>query len=240
MATSVETNSGVATAITLVEIQLVGLLKQQAALEGELERVTGYVTSLSVALDGLRAADAALQPAVGVTVEPSAPVLVPAEEAPAAEEPEPVEAAAGPRPAADEPAQKKATRRRVPAPAAAATEAAPAKRAGRKPRTTAAATEAAAPAESRPKTRTAKKTAAKKSASPAAGAPATAKRSRGTADDVLSALATAGRPLRAGEVSAALGAGATDDNVRATLERLVKAGRAQRAGRGLFEALPSS
>ncbi|MFF2618751.1 prephenate dehydrogenase [Kitasatospora sp. NPDC058046] len=237
MATSVETNSGVATAITLVEVQLAELEKQKAALEGELERVTGYVTSLSVALDGLRAVDAALQPVVVATVGPSAPVLMPAEEAQAAEEPEPVEAAAGPLPAADKPAQKKATRRRVSAPAAATTETAPAKQAARKPRTTTAATEAAAPAKSKPKARTGKKTAAKKSAS---AAPTTAKRARGIADDVLSTLAAAGRPLRASEVSAALGADNTDDNVRTTLERLVKAGRAQRAGRGLFEALPNS
>ncbi|MFJ8437235.1 prephenate dehydrogenase [Kitasatospora sp. NPDC094019] len=239
MATSVEANSGVATAITLVEIEIAQLETQRAALEAELERVAGYATSLSVALDGLRAAEAALQPAVGATVEPSTPTLVPAGEAPA-QEPEPVEDAAEPLPAADEPAQQKATRRRVPAPATATTEAAPAKRTVRKPRTTTAATEATAPAGNKPKTRTAKKTAGKKTTPPAPAAPTPAQRSRGIADDVLSALATAGRPLRAGEVSTALGADSTDNNVRTTLERLVKAGRAQRAGRGLFETLPNS
>ncbi|MEV0192218.1 hypothetical protein AB0I39_27255 [Kitasatospora purpeofusca] len=240
MATSVEANSGVATAITLVEIELAELEKQRASLASELERVAGYVTSLGVALDGLRAAEAALKPAVGATVEPSAPANVPADEAPPAQEPAPIEADTVSLPAVDEPAPKKATRRRAPAPEAATTEAAPAGRAARKPRTATAAAEAAAPAEARPKARTTKKTTAKKSAPPPSAAATPAKRSRGIADDVLSALAAAGRPLRAGEVSATLGADNTDDKVRATLERLVKAGRAQRAGRGLFEALPSS
>ncbi|MER6397902.1 hypothetical protein ABT263_17870 [Kitasatospora sp. NPDC001603] len=236
MAPSVETNSGVAAAITLVEGQLSQLEEQKAALESELERVAAYVTSLRVALDGLLAADAALRPSVGTTAEPATPPPVSAEDAPAAAEPEPAGAAAGPLPAADEPEPKKATRRRAPA-----TQAAPAKRAARKPRgTTPAAAEAGAgPAESKPKARIAKKTPAKKSASPAPAAPTAPKRSRGIADDVLNALAAAGKPVRAGEVSATLSPGSTDDNVRTTLERLVKAGRAQRAGRGLFQALPT-
>ncbi|MFE2728777.1 hypothetical protein [Kitasatospora sp. NPDC059327] len=242
MATSVETNSGVATAITAVEVQLAQLEGQRASLEAELERVAGYITSLRVALDSLCAVAASLKPAVGTTAGPAVPALLSAEEAlPVAEEREPAEVASGLLPAVDEPAPRKTTRRRVPAPSAATTEVAPAKRAARKPRKTTEVTAEAAPlAESKPKARSTRKTAAKKTASPAPAAPAAAKRPRGIADGVLSALTAAGKPLRAGEVSAALGADSTDDNVRATLERLVKAGRAQRAGRGLFEVLSKS
>ncbi|MFH9355730.1 type IV toxin-antitoxin system AbiEi family antitoxin domain-containing protein [Kitasatospora sp. NPDC017646] len=72
-------------------------------------------------------------------------------------------------------------------------------------------------------------------------APAPGRRATGaTADSVLGVLAGAQGPLRAREVTARLGIEESADNVNAVrtmLERLAKAGRAQRPGRGLYAQL---
>ncbi|MFI9325195.1 type IV toxin-antitoxin system AbiEi family antitoxin domain-containing protein [Kitasatospora aureofaciens] len=87
-----------------------------------------------------------------------------------------------------------------------------------------------------------KKTAAKKTAERSEkAAPAPARRTTGaTSESVLAVLADAQGPLRAREVSARLGieeSAGTVNAVRTMLERLVKAGRAQRPGRGLYAKL---
>ncbi|MFI8460973.1 type IV toxin-antitoxin system AbiEi family antitoxin domain-containing protein [Kitasatospora sp. NPDC085464] len=61
-----------------------------------------------------------------------------------------------------------------------------------------------------------------------------------TSETVLAVLADAQGPLRARELTARLGIGESADNVKAVrtmLERLAKAGRAQRPGRGLYAKL---
>ncbi|MGW5698924.1 prephenate dehydrogenase, partial [Streptomyces asiaticus] len=71
----------------------------------------------------------------------------------------------------------------------------------------------------------------------------TSERSTGLADSVLSALRKAGRPMRASEVNEALGREESRTNVnsvRNTLERLRSSDRAQRSGRGLYEATATS
>ncbi|MEU9048529.1 MULTISPECIES: type IV toxin-antitoxin system AbiEi family antitoxin domain-containing protein [unclassified Kitasatospora] len=72
-------------------------------------------------------------------------------------------------------------------------------------------------------------------------APAPGRRATGaTSESVLGVLAGAQGPLRAREVIARLGIEESADNVNAVrtmLERLVKAGRAQRPGRGLYAKL---
>ncbi|MEU6974246.1 hypothetical protein AB0A71_42345 [Kitasatospora aureofaciens] len=106
----------------------------------------------------------------------------------------------------------------------------------------------------------AKKTAAKKTAAVKGGgpvrtgaepstetnetaAPAPGRRTTGaTADSVLGVLAGAQGRLRAREVTTRLGIEESADNVnavRTALERLTKAGRAQRPGRGLYAKLDS-
>ncbi|ARF83328.1 hypothetical protein B6264_30885 (plasmid) [Kitasatospora aureofaciens] len=99
----------------------------------------------------------------------------------------------------------------------------------------------------------AKKTAAAKGAGPVrtgaepptakrgTAAPAPRRRTTGaTSETVLAVLADAQGPLRAREVTARLGIEESADNVnavRTALERLTKAGRAQRPGRGLYAQL---
>ncbi len=72
-------------------------------------------------------------------------------------------------------------------------------------------------------------------------APAPRRRTTGaTSDSVLSVLADTPGPLRAREVTARLGVDESADTVNAVrtmLERLTKAGRAQRPGRGLYARL---
>ncbi|MFH9355668.1 type IV toxin-antitoxin system AbiEi family antitoxin domain-containing protein [Kitasatospora sp. NPDC017646] len=72
-------------------------------------------------------------------------------------------------------------------------------------------------------------------------APAPGRRTTGaTSEDVLGVLADAKGPLRAREVTARLGIEKSADTVnavRTALERLTKAGRAKRPGRGLYAKL---
>ncbi|MFE7529514.1 hypothetical protein ACFU7Y_27890 [Kitasatospora sp. NPDC057542] len=81
----------------------------------------------------------------------------------------------------------------------------------------------------------ARKTGKAKPAPQAAAAPQASR----TADAVVNFLATAGEPVRARDVALALGREDTPNAVnavRTALERLVKASRAQRVGRGLYTA----
>ncbi|MFJ9448599.1 type IV toxin-antitoxin system AbiEi family antitoxin domain-containing protein, partial [Kitasatospora sp. NPDC101235] len=59
---------------------------------------------------------------------------------------------------------------------------------------------------------------------------------------IVEHLATAGGPVRAGDIARALGRDASAsaiNAVRTSLERLTKAGRAERVGRGLYQAATS-
>ncbi|MFJ9847106.1 hypothetical protein ACIRYZ_43130 [Kitasatospora sp. NPDC101155] len=223
MATTFNLHAGVASSIAQVETHLAELQQRKASLEAELTQVGSYIDAMNAALHALRSVptESPQAPADDTTVSAAAPE-------------EPVKASGEPGPAAEETASKKAAARRRPA-ARAAAGGGPSKRAARSPRKAVAAAVEAAPATSEPTAKTSKKTTATKKA-----AAAPAQRSRGVADEVLAALASAGTPLKAGEITAAIGRDDTSNNVanvRATLERLVKAGRAQRSGRGLFVAL---
>ncbi|GGV04430.1 type IV toxin-antitoxin system AbiEi family antitoxin domain-containing protein [Kitasatospora aureofaciens] len=139
------------------------------------------------------------------------------------------------------PAKKTAAKKATPATRAAGKKAAPAKKTVVKKTT-----DGARPA-------AAKKTAAAKGAGPVrtgaepptakrgTAAPAPRRRTTGaTSETVLAVLADAQGPLRAREVTARLGIEESADNVnavRTALERLTKAGRAQRPGRGLYAQL---
>jgi hypothetical protein len=90
---------------------------------------------------------------------------------------------------------------------------------------------AAAPAEKPAKAR---KTSPAKS-TPAAAAP----RAGGLTNAIVDHLAAAGGPVRAGDIAQALGRDESPsavNAVRTSLERLTKAGRAERVGRGLYQA----
>jgi hypothetical protein len=113
-----------------------------------------------------------------------------------------------------------------------------------------------APAPPQPKRKTApSKTTASKTASRKTGATAQrpasgtakkaarkavpAQRAKGLTDGVVKILEEAKSAMKAGEVNQALGRPDTSgqiEAVRGTLERLVKTSRAQRAGRGLYQA----
>ncbi|MEU4302797.1 type IV toxin-antitoxin system AbiEi family antitoxin domain-containing protein [Kitasatospora aureofaciens] len=137
---------------------------------------------------------------------------------------------------------KKTTAKKTPAKKTTVKKAAPAKKAAAKKTTEGA----------RPRT-PAKKTAAAQTTAPVQtgaeqapqksekAAPAPRRRTTGaTSEGVLSVLAVAQGPLRAREVIARLGIEESADNVNAVrtmLERLAKAGRAQRPGRGLYAKL---
>ncbi|GGR47000.1 hypothetical protein [Streptomyces netropsis] len=87
-----------------------------------------------------------------------------------------------------------------------------------------------------------KPSAAKAAASPAPAAPQPVlpkQRIQGLTRNLVAYLARADAPVRAREAALALGREDTPGSinaVRTALERLVKAGRAQRTGRGLYEA----
>ncbi|MFD8705635.1 hypothetical protein ACFV1W_23990 [Kitasatospora sp. NPDC059648] len=137
---------------------------------------------------------------------------------------------------------KKTTAKKSPAKKTTAKKAAPAKKAAAKK-----ATEGA-----RPRT-AAKKTVAARGTGPVrtgvqpgpqqseTAAPAPGRRTTGaTSESALGVLADAQGPLRAREVTVRLGIEESADNVNAVrtmLERLAKAGRAQRPGRGLYAKL---
>ena len=125
-----------------------------------------------------------------------------------------------------------------------------------KPEETAAGAKSAEPAQRAPKKttaakkttrRAAKKTAAAKTTEPAAGKSAAAVKAAEPsaprlADSILAYLDTAEQPVRAADVTQALGREATAssiDGIRNVLQRLVKASQAQQTGRGLYQKLPN-
>ncbi|MFD8708177.1 hypothetical protein ACFV1W_37300 [Kitasatospora sp. NPDC059648] len=137
---------------------------------------------------------------------------------------------------------RKSTAKKTPAKKATAKKAAPARKTaakktpdGARPRTTAKKTAAA---RGTGPVRTGAAPATEKSETPA---PAPRRRTSGaTSENVLAVLADAEGPLRAREVTARLGIEESADTVnavRTALERLTKAGRAQRPGRGQYAKL---
>jgi hypothetical protein len=207
--TTFTAHDGVGSTIALLERELPALQEQQVRLETELAGVTGRLEAVRAALDSLRSLAAA-------------PLLQEALATPAG-----ASAAAGGAPEAATRVEE-APRTRTAAKGRARKSApAPARKRGAKK-------VAAAPAEKPAKAR---KTSPAKSA-PAAAAP----RAGGLTNAIVDYLAAAGSPVRAGDVAQALG---RDDSasavnvVRTSLERLTKAGRAERVGRGLYQAVTS-
>jgi hypothetical protein len=89
-----------------------------------------------------------------------------------------------------------------------------------------------------PAPRTAKKAAVVKATKKAAPA----KRTQGLTESIVDTLAKSGSSMKAGEINKSLGRDDTNANVnavRTALERLVKASRAQRVGRGLYQTAAS-
>lgn len=254
MTTAFGTHNGMASTIELLQAELPQLESRQQALEKDLAAVSERLESVRTALRSLQAL--ATVPSQGTPAAPAEPaaeaVHAPAAadasaSAPAAEPAAPAKPAASSEPAADEAPAKAAGRRRkapVPAPRAvdgdattgdAATEDAPAvKKPGRRRAGGAAKTQ-------RPAGRAAKPAASKPAAGPAAkpAKPTAAKRAVGLMDGVMECLSKSAEPMRAGEVNKILGREQTAGSinaVRTALERLAKASRVERVGRGLYRS----
>ncbi|MEU4588065.1 type IV toxin-antitoxin system AbiEi family antitoxin domain-containing protein [Kitasatospora aureofaciens] len=237
--------------IAQLEAELPGIEARRRRLEDELTASVARENAVRGAIEGLRAltelvASQDMTPVGGARAEADAIVGVRPQQL-AAE----IEAALerGGQPAEEgalgtdtvTKTAKKAARKK-----AAGKKAAPAKKTAAKKTVVKKTTDGARPAE-------AKKTTAAKGAGPVrSGAePPTAKRGTAasapgrrttgaTADSVLAVLADAQGPLRAREVTARLGIEESADTVnavRTALDRLAKAGRAQRPGRGLYARL---
>lgn len=233
--TTFGTHSNVESTMALLEEELPRLEERQNSLERELAAVSERLEGVRAALRGLRALSA-----VPIAL-PEMAALVPA-----SLEAEDVKATTRPRrsgtarrQAAGEPNGDVSARpRRATATRAAASLDAASGSAG---------TRKAATKGSR---RTASKSKKGAVTNPPAAATAVAtaaqpaaprKRASGLTDSILGYLATAQEPVRAGDVAQALGRETTPGSlnaVRTSLERLVKASRAQRTGRGLYQAIP--
>ncbi|MEE4591403.1 prephenate dehydrogenase [Streptomyces sp. DSM 41524] len=256
-------DSSVGSTIEVLEAELPQLQKQQEALKGDLEAVTKRLEAVSTALSSLQSLSTSAVPEQGGNGAPVAvaePVAQPAAE-PATEAtaesaaPESAEdtATAG-RPSAatrkaaigrqrgggkagKAPATGRGTKTAAKKTAAKKTAAKAAAKAPKSAKATVKATKATS------KTAKSTKAAEKPAEKVTKEAATTSERSTGLADSVLSALRKAGRPMRASEVNEALGRDESRTNVnsvRNTLERLRSSDRAQRSGRGLYEATATS
>ncbi|GAA2305629.1 prephenate dehydrogenase [Streptomyces violaceusniger] len=257
-------DSSVGSTIEVLEAELPHLQKQQEALKGDLEAVTKRLEAVSTALSSLQALSTSAAPEQGGDGAPVAvaePVAQATEAQSAAEsvteaaEPESGEdtATTGRTSAATRKAaigRQRSGGKAGKAPATGrATKAAAKKTAAKK---TAAKATAKAPKSAKATVKATKATAKTAKSTKAAEKPAekatketvtTSERSTGLSDSVLAALRKAGRPMRASEVNEALGRDETRTNVnsvRNTLERLRSSDRAQRSGRGLYEAAATS
>ncbi|MFI9322611.1 hypothetical protein ACIGXI_22915 [Kitasatospora aureofaciens] len=241
--------------IAQLEAELPGIEARRRRLEDELTDVVARENAVRGAIESLRAL---AEPSSSPDTAPAGNTRAEAD-AIAGDRPQKIaaeaeaEAEAGPDRGA-EPAKKATTRtatatktakktaKKTPAKKTTVKKAAPAKKAAAKK-----ATEGA-----RPRT-AAKKTAAARAAGPVrtsaeptpekseTAAPASRRRTTGaTSESVMGVLASAQGPLRAREVIARLQIEESAGNVNAVrtmLERLAKAGRAQRPGRGLYAKL---
>jgi hypothetical protein len=238
------TDSSVGATIALLEARLPAVRERRRLLEEELAAAIVQEDAVVSVLDGLKALSGSQLPVPGPGNGPSPaqdgaeqktevdgtapPAAVAVGEAPAT-------AAAGavpsPVPGPAEPARKAVGRKTAPSRRAAKTAApkAPAKKAA------VAGTKAAAP--------TGRGTvavgAAVRTAADAVQSATRRRRRLTDAESVLAVLGQAAGPLRARQVADLLGlddASATVDAIRTMLERLTKAGRARRSGRGLYTA----
>ncbi|WP_432012312.1 prephenate dehydrogenase [Streptomyces cucumeris] len=256
MAHTLSADSSVGSTIEALEAELPGLQKQQQALKDDLDAVTKRLEAVSTALSSLQLLstgavsprEAATAVAVAASVTESATGDAAVDEATeVSEEATATRAPATTRKAAigrqrsggkAKPATGRATK-------TAAKKTATAKKATKKavakaPKATKAATVKATKA---PKTATKAAKPVAKAAEKAKESGTGSERATGLSDNVLAALRKAGRPMRASEVNEALGREETRTNVnsvRNTLERLRSTDRAQRSGRGLYEAAATS
>ncbi len=252
------TNSGVESTLALLQAELPRLEEQRRTLEQELAAVTDRLDAARAALTGLQtlAAAPALQEAaaeVAPAIEQAPEVTVPA----AAEVPAKRRTTrTTPQPTAKTPPAERTTAARKTATGRTA--------AGKATGTPSAKTRrpAASSAKSRKAAVPAKPAVAAETAAAAKATVAVAKtepiepiepmestesaepkkRTSGLAESILAHLAEADGPARAGDIAQALGRETTPGSVnavRTALERLVKASKAQRSGRGLYLALPS-
>ena len=253
------TNSGVESTVALLQAELPRLEEQRRLLEQELAAVTDRLDAARAALGGLQALAAA-----PLLQEAAAEVAPAAEQAPeatvpaAAEEPAKTQrrtTKSTPRPAANTPpAERTAAARKA---VTSKTAVVKAGKAGtpsaktRRPASSSAKPRKGAAAPAKPAVATETATAAKASVAPAAvewvepvastEVAEPKKPASGLAESILAHLAGADGPARAGEIAKALGRDSTPGSVnavRTALERLVKASKAQRSGRGLYLALP--
>ncbi|OPF71356.1 prephenate dehydrogenase [Streptomyces antioxidans] len=249
-------DSSVGSTIEVLEAELPQLQKQQEALKGDLEAVTKRLEAVSTALSSLQSLSTATAPEQGGNGAPVAePVAEPATGATAS--------VAGAESTGDTATtgRASATTRKAAigrqrgggkagkAPATGrGTKAAAKKTAAKKTATKAA---AKAPKSAKATVKATKATAKTAKSAKAAEKPEKAtketatgsERSTGLSEGVLGALRKAGRPMRASEVNEALGREESRTNVnsvRNTLERLRSSNRAQRSGRGLYEATATS
>lgn len=234
MAITFGTHSGVGSTVALLEAELPRLEEQQHTLERELAEIVERLEAVRSALGGLRSLS-------------SAPLLEVAAATAAPAEQEPVAAVAvggavkrrraksAPQPPAAEPAPVGPARKTAAGKTAAVRKKTAGKKAAGKAPTSSART-------GRPVAGTAKAAAAAAAQEPAAVETAgPKKRTSDLADNILAYLADADGPARAGDIAQALGRETTPGSVnavRTSLERLVKASKAQRTGRGLYQALP--
>ncbi|GAA1504639.1 hypothetical protein GCM10009730_04620 [Streptomyces albidochromogenes] len=217
---------------TLLEAELPRLEEHQQSLEKELAVVTERLESVRAALSALKALSQAPQmrePAVDA--EPEAkPAPSASTEAELVTGPKADSTAQAPRTPDDEPsaAAPAATRRRKSAKTPAGTK--------RKSATSAAKEPKRRPAAKASQAKSVKAKPTRKTA--AAAAPD--EQSGGLTEQVVAVLARSGQsPVRARDVAQALGRDASTGSinaVRSTLDRLVATSRAQRAGRGLYQA----
>ncbi|GAA2278792.1 MULTISPECIES: hypothetical protein [Kitasatospora] len=213
MAHNADTHLSVTSTIAVLRAELPELERHQQRLEAELAAVTGRLEAARDALRALQSLSAVPLPkeTVGQAQRSST-------------EPSGEQDTAG---AAAAPGRRRAAARRK---AASPTE---------PQRRTATRRKAAGKAAKTTKTR---ERAVPKKTTTAASEPVEArKRTPGLSAGILAYLAEVKEPVRAAQVTQALGRETTPANVnavRTSLERAVKASQAQRTGRGLYQALP--
>ncbi|MGW3041745.1 hypothetical protein ACWC9T_17310 [Kitasatospora sp. NPDC001159] len=216
MAHNADTHLSVTSTIAALRAELPELERHQQRLEVELAAVTGRLEAARDALRALQSLSAAPLPKETASQAPPS-----AASAASAAEPDSEQATAG---AAAASGRRSAAVRGKPASPA-------------EPRTTARrkVSGRTAPTKARGSAATTKATTAASEPAPAR------RRTPGLTTGVLAYLAEVKEPVRAAQVTQALGRETTPANVnavRTSLERAVKASQAQRTGRGLYQALP--
>ncbi|MGK4578641.1 prephenate dehydrogenase [Kitasatospora sp. HPMI-4] len=215
MAHNADIHLSVTSTVAALRTELPELEQHQMRLEAELAAVTGRLEAVRDALRALQSLSTA--PLPRQTAGPaalSAPSAASATSATSATEPDGEQATASTK-AVSPVEPRNAARRRAPAKTATTTKAR--------------------------KSADAKTADAKTATGVASQAVPARRRTPGLSAGVLAYLAEVKEPVRAAQVTRALGRETTPANVnavRTSLERAVKASQAQRTGRGLYQALP--